>query len=170
MKKAVNAKKAESYTVEDVVTWVLQSGLAHCGEHASVAFLILKRIMDTGNFPAAMAPIIRCAQARRDHAMVLVGILPAELELRTFKSTNPNYNKSGKNDVTVFDLELSLKKDKREGTVCDAYLDKNFRKAKDLLKAIKSTSKYLQFHEMYPPNGTVFTIPIKPASTPKKEI
>lgn len=160
MRKTVNKEKILFKPI-DTVAWVLQSGLAHCSEHAFVSFFVLTGIHYSSPSIKNILPILYCTQTTVDHALVVFGVRPYRSEERKLKPGNVHAKGETQKLVNVFDLSETLKHRASKGGVCDPYLEKRFPVASDLAKAISRGGKSnLILREHYPLNmGPEVTIP-----------
>lgn len=150
----------------------LQYGTGYCGEHARVAFSILRTIMAMPR--NHVDSIVLCGNANIDHAFVLVNLQVTRVLLTT--ATNDANTRVGVgDDIRVFDLREALAANgDREVFVVDPYLDREMssRTGERLLLALNSQGKqnrgkdtdFLKFEDQHPMPGSFTTVDIRERS------
>ena len=104
--------------------FLLQMGMAHCGEHSHVAYLSLRDVMlaDNGKHASLLGSIVLSGQANEDHAFVLGGIRPTKVIRTTARSSTNGQAKVGET-IDVWNLRDARMASGAEGFVGDPYLD-----------------------------------------------
>lgn len=112
--------KALRFNVDTRTQLVLQYGTGHCGEHAVVAFSVIRQLMRNGH-TAKFQHVIYTGNSNIDHAFVVGGIRPTErLRVRRQHSFRPYH---AGDQATLFDLRAALAASPGvDGFVLDPYL------------------------------------------------
>jgi hypothetical protein len=127
-----------SLNYDERAAFILQMGLAHCGEHGDVSFAVLRKIMQADPaYKNLLKYVIRSGQANEDHAFLVGGVRPTAIIETKAGPRNKGYDED--DPITVWNLEAALTAAGVAGFICDPYLEqfRNRLTAQDLLNAIK---------------------------------
>jgi hypothetical protein len=146
-------RNTSGLSVKEIAFFVLQAGVAHCGEHARLSFEVLKEMNNNlrkGTDRGPFEPLTLAAEADVDHAFVVSGLFAVTVIAVEVLRGNAHFDKNPAVDKSWFlwDFADALT-GKDKGEICDPYLQKDFPSGSSMLKAIqRKGSKYLLLHDV----------------------
>lgn len=173
-------QNAKSLSDADGVALTLAWGAGHCGEHASVSFYILKKIIDETS-AKEVSHVVYTGNANIDHAFVVYNLdVKKVVKTTTTAANNSRVDGAGK-PIHVWNLRDAIADNTtRKGFVMDPYLDATVQKpkAEDLLaalnnakrKAAKKHTDFLAFQGEHPSSYTVDDISGSDEATRKARV